>query len=52
MYPQIDEGRASSIINYLKATEMELGLLMNFGDQGRLEWKRYVRTKKKKLKEI
>lgn len=34
-----DEGQ---IINYMKATHMNVGLLFNFGGQARLEWKRYV----------
>jgi GxxExxY protein len=34
-----DEGQ---IINYMKATDMNVGLLFNFGSQARLEWKRYV----------
>src|SRR5260370_15904256 len=34
-----DEGL---IINYLKATQMRVGLPFNFGSQANLEWKRYV----------
>jgi GxxExxY protein len=34
-----DEGQ---VINYLKATQMRVGLLFNFGNQAKLEWKRYV----------
>ena len=30
------------IINYLKATQMRVGLLINFCSPGKLEWKRYV----------
>ncbi len=30
------------LINYLKATRMHVGLLINFCSQARLEWKRYV----------
>jgi len=30
------------ILNYLKATGMKVGLLINFGSRGRLEWKRFV----------
>jgi len=30
------------ILNYLKATGYKVGLLINFGSSGRLEWKRFV----------
>lgn len=32
----------SQILNYLKATKLRVGLLINFGSSGRLEWKRFV----------
>jgi GxxExxY protein len=32
----------SQVLNYLKATGMKLALLINFGKQGGLEWKRFV----------
>lgn len=32
----------SQIINYLKATRMKVGILINFGSRGKLEWKRFV----------
>ena len=32
----------SQVINYLKATGMRVGLLINFGSQGKLEWKRLI----------
>ncbi|MBK1878876.1 GxxExxY protein [Pelagicoccus mobilis] len=32
----------SQVINYLNATQLKLGLLINFGSQGKLEWKRLV----------
>jgi GxxExxY protein len=32
----------SQILNYLKATKMKVGLLINFGSSPRLEWKRFV----------
>ena len=35
----------SQLINYLKATGMQLGLLINFGSDNSLEWKRIVLTK-------
>ena len=33
----------SQILNYLKATGYRVGLLINFGSLGGLEWKRYIR---------
>ncbi len=33
----------SQILNYLKATRLRVGLLINFGSLGKLEWKRYIR---------
>lgn len=32
----------SQLLNYLKATRNHVGLLINFGSRGTLEWKRYV----------
>jgi GxxExxY protein len=32
----------SQCINYLKVTGLRVGLLINFGDPGRLEWQRLV----------
>jgi GxxExxY protein len=32
----------SQILHYLKASGMRVGLLINFGSHGRLEWKRYI----------
>jgi GxxExxY protein len=32
----------AQLINYLKATSIRVGLLLNFGSQGKLEWKRLV----------
>ncbi len=32
----------AQILNYLKATKLRVGLLINFGSKGRLEWKGYV----------
>ena len=34
----------AQIINYLKATGMKVGLLINFGSMNKLEWKRYILT--------
>ena len=33
----------AQILNYLKATGMKVGLLINFGSKGKLEWKRFIR---------
>jgi GxxExxY protein len=33
----------SQLLNYLKASELRVGLLVNFGSPGKLEWKRFVR---------
>ncbi|MCU0495027.1 MAG: GxxExxY protein [Chloroflexaceae bacterium] len=35
----------AQLINQLKATNANLGVLINFGSQGKLEWKRMVRTR-------
>jgi GxxExxY protein len=32
----------SQVINYLKASSIKVGLLINFGSAGKLEWKRLV----------
>src|SRR5262245_9847026 len=32
----------AQLINYLKITRMHVGLLINFGNTPKLEWKRYV----------
>lgn len=37
----VDEHR-SQVLNYLNATGFRLGLLVNFGHHGRLEWERIV----------
>ncbi len=33
----------SQLLNYLKATGLKVGVLINFGSHGKLEWKRLVR---------
>lgn len=35
----IDEAQ---LLNYMRMTRMRVGLLINFGSQVKLEWKRYV----------
>jgi len=37
----------SQVLNYLKATGFELGLLVNFGQQNDLQWERIVRSEKR-----
>jgi GxxExxY protein len=32
----------AQILNYLKATKIKVGLLVNFGSSPKLEWKRFV----------
>jgi GxxExxY protein len=32
----------AQLINYLKSTGLKVGLLINFGAHGKLEWKRFV----------
>ena len=42
---RITEIEVAQLLNYLKATGLQLGLIINFGSQ-KLEWKRYANTKK------
>ena len=39
----VDEHR-SQVINYLRATNYKLGLLVNFGSAQKLEWERFANT--------
>ena len=39
---RIGGNEEAQIINYLKATGIKVGLLINFGSAGRLEWKKIV----------
>lgn len=39
---KIGGNEESQVINYLKATGLKVGLLINFGSAGKLEWKRFV----------
>jgi GxxExxY protein len=36
----------AQLLNYLKASHLEVGVLLNFGARQRLEWKRLVRTRR------
>jgi GxxExxY protein len=40
--PQLGNLEVAQILNYLKATGKPLGLLINFGRSGNLEWRRMV----------
>jgi GxxExxY protein len=40
--PRITNIEVAQLLNYLKITKKRLGLLINFGADPRLEWKRYV----------
>jgi GxxExxY protein len=40
---QLCSADEAQLLNYLKATGLRVGLLINFGSVGKLEWKRYVR---------
>ena len=43
---QLTSREESQVLNYLKATGLEVGLLINFGAEGKLEWKRLVKSRK------
>src|SRR5687768_9622467 len=40
---QITVREEAQVLNYLKATGLRVGLIINFGDPGRLDWTRIVR---------
>jgi len=42
---QLTSREEAQLLNYLKATGLQVGVLVNFGSVGRLEWKRMVMTK-------
>ncbi len=39
---RLSEIEEAQLLNYLKATQMTVGLLINFASHGKLEWKRYA----------
>lgn len=41
---QLTSREEAQLLNYLKATGLSLGLLINFGAAGKLEWKRFAYT--------
>jgi GxxExxY protein len=40
---QLTAREESQVLNYLMATGFRVGLLINFGSEGKLEWKRYIK---------
>ncbi|MEW5947063.1 MAG: GxxExxY protein [bacterium] len=40
---RLTERDHAQLLNYLKATGMKVGVLINFGAHGELEWKRFVK---------
>ncbi len=40
---QLAGNEEAQILNYLKASGFHVGLLINFGSNGRLEWKRLIK---------
>jgi len=43
--PKLTKRESAQIINYLKATSLLVGLLINFGSYPKLEWNRFVYSK-------
>jgi len=41
----LNSRKEAQLLNYLKATGMKVGLLINFGSEKDLEWKRMTYTK-------
>src|SRR5262245_46744618 len=39
---RLSDNEVAQLLNYLKATGCRVGLLINFGSTGKLEWKRFV----------
>lgn len=40
---QLTDKESAQILNYLKATGLRVGLLINFGVSGKLQWQRFIR---------
>ncbi len=41
--PQLSGNEMAQLLNYLKGTGFPVGILINFGSPGKLEWKRLVK---------
>ena len=39
---QLTSREESILLNYLKTSRLRLGILINFGSHGKLEWKRFI----------
>ncbi len=50
--PKLTTTEEAQIINYMKATGMRVGLLINFGSKAKLEWRRYVLTCKNDVRSL
>ena len=42
----------AQVLNYLKATDFKVGVLINFGRPGKLEWKRFAKHPGQFIKDI
>jgi len=40
---KLTDKERSQVLNYLKASQFKLGILIDFGSTGKLEWERFVR---------
>ncbi len=47
---KLTDADSAQLPHYLKATGIKAGILFNFGKRGKLEWKRFVYTDEKYLK--
>ena len=47
---KLTDADSAQLLHYLKATGIKAGILFNFGKRGKLEWKRFVYTDDKYLK--